>query len=341
MLISELIHEFQLETTAPLESDFEIRGVKPLSEAGVGDLSFLSNPKYRDQAAQSGASALLIKEPLASWSGVQILCREPYVTLALIMQALYPERVPAAEIHPSAVVHPSARIGEGCYIGPFCLLEAEVEIGAGTVLVSHVSVAAACRIGRACKLYPQVVLYGNTRIGDGVRIHANVTIGGDGFGYAQDRGRHVKVPQIGGVRIGDHVEIGSNTSIDRGALKDTLIGAGTKIDNQVQVGHGVVIGEHCILVSQTGISGSATLGNYVVLAGKVGVNGHVFIGDQIVVMGDSVVTKSLEHPGRYAGNPAIPHIQYQRQLAHLRSQAKLQKRVKHLEQLLSKEPDHE
>jgi len=206
-----------------------------------------------------------------------------------------------------------------------------VDIAAGSELVASVFVGRGCRIGRDCKLFPNVVLYPGTHLGDRVRIHANCSIGADGFGYAPTKGIHFKVPQIGSVVIEDEVEIGANSCIDRGALGVTRIGKGTKIDNQVQIAHGVTIGANCILVSQTGISGSASLGNNVILAGKVGVVGHVHIGDNIVVMGDSVVTKNLTEPGQYAGNPAIPHIQYQRQQAGLRMVAELRQRLRALE----------
>lgn len=331
MLISRLLDEFQLKTAAPLAADFEIRGVRPLDDAQPGDLSFLSNPKYRQQVATTRASAVLVKQPLPDCTAVQILCGDPYLTLAKILTLLYPEPVPRAGVHVSAVVAPGTRIGERVTIGPHCTIEEDVDIAAGTELVASVFVGRGSRIGRDCKLFPNVVLYAGTHLGERVRIHANCSIGADGFGYAPARGVHVKVPQIGSVVIEDDVEIGANSCIDRGALGVTRIGRGTKIDNQVQIAHGVKIGAHSILVSQTGISGSASIGDHVILAGKVGVVGHVHIGDNIVVMGDSVVTKNLTEPGQYAGNPAIPHIQYQRQQAGLRMVAELRQRLRTLE----------
>ena len=341
MLISEFIAHFGLQTASPLTSDFEIRGVRPLDRAGPGDLSFLSNAKYRSQAEATRASALLIKEPMASCKAVQILCKDPYVVLARALQHLYPETSFKPGVHPSAVVDPTVQLGPACHIGPFCVLRPGTRIGTGTVLVSHVSVGADCRLGSGVRLFPQVVLYDQCQLGDRVRIHANTTIGSDGFGYAQEGGKHHKVPQIGRVILEDDVEIGANSSIDRGALGDTVIGKGTKIDNQVQIAHGVVVGKHSILVSQTGISGSATVGEHNILAGKVGVTGHVKIGDRVLVMGDSVVTKNLKGPGRYAGNPAIPHIQYQRQLAQIRMLPELKARVKALENVFREEPSHD
>ncbi len=337
MRISELLTRFKLECAAPPDSDFEIKGVRPLGEAGQGDLSFLANPKYKAQALSTGASAILVKAPVEGVTAVQVLCRDPYLVLAAVLEALYPEPSFPEGVHPTAVIDSDAQIGKGCHIGPFCVLGPNATLGKDTVLVGHVTVSRDCEVGDGVTLFSNVVLYPRTRIGNRVRIHANTVIGGDGFGYAQDQGRHVKVPQIGRVIIGDEVEIGCNSSVDRGALADTVIGKGTKIDNQVQVGHGVTIGKHCILVSQSALSGSARLGDYVILAGKAATVGHISVADKVLVMGDAVVTKDLKEAGRYAGNPAVPHMRYQRQLAHLRRLPELHERVKALENTIEKE----
>ena len=319
------------------DSDFEIKSVRPLSEAGEGDLSFLTNPKYKSQALKTGASAILVSKAIEGCSALQLVCKNPHATLARILSALFPEPEMAPGIHPSAAVDPSAKIAPDCHIGAFCVVEAGCEIGAGSVLQARVTVMRNSKVGEDVRLFPGVVIYDDVHLGNGVRIHANTVVGSDGFGYAQDGGVHVKVPQIAGVRIENNVEIGSNVSIDRGANSNTIIGEGSKIDNLVQIGHGVKIGKHSIIVSQTGISGSSKVGNYSVLAGKVGVVGHVAIGDQVVVMGQSVVTKNLDKPGQYAGNPAVPHMQYQRQLVQIRKLPKLEERVKKIEKALKNE----
>ena len=337
MNISELVAHFGLQTVGPIDPDFKIHNVRTLADAGQGDLSFLSNPKYLDQTRTTAASAVLLASPIEGCPALQILCPNPYVTLARVLQLLYPESPAVAEIHAAAHVDPAARIGEGCTIGPGCVIEAGATIGARCQLVANVFVGAESELGMDCKLFPAVAVYPGSCIGDRVRIHANSTIGSDGFGYAQDGGEHVKVPQIGKVVIEDDVEIGANTSIDRGSLGDTRIGKGTKVDNQVQVAHGVTVGEGSLLVAFTGLAGSSSLGKGVVIAGKGGTIGHVHVGDGILVMGDSVVTKNIDKPGRYAGNPAIPHIQYQRQQAHLRGLAKLKDRVKNLEKSMDKD----
>ena len=340
MYVSDLIQYLGL-SAAPPDPDFEISGVRPLSEAERGDLSFLANPKYRAQVLTTRASVVLVRDPVEGCPAFQIACADPYASMAQVLTRLYPEPVFAETIHPTAVIAPDARIGKGCHIGPYCTVGAGSIIGDDAVLTSHVVVSDRCSLGDRVHLFAHVVLYPGTRVGDHVRIHAGTVIGGDGFGYVQENGRHRKIPQVAGVRIENEVEIGSNVSIDRGALSDTVIGEGSKIDNLVQIGHGVKIGKHSIIVSQTGISGSATVGNNTVLAGKVGVTGHVAIGDGILVMGDSVVTKNLDKPGRYAGNPAIPHMKYQRQLAQIRGLARLIKRVKALEEAMNEgKPNH-
>lgn len=340
MKLSALLERFGLSTHGDLKADVELTGVRPLDQAGPGELSFLSNPKYKQQVRTTGAAAVLIKEPLEGCEAVQILCKDPYVTLAHVLQALYPEPVRPGGVHPLAYIHPEADVSPEAWIGPHCTVEADASIGPGTELVASVYIGEGVVIGEDGKIFPNVTLYDRVTVGDRVRIHAGSSIGSDGYGYAQDRGVHVKVPQIGGVIIEDDVEIGANTAIDRGSLGDTVIGQGSKIDNLVQIAHNVVIGKGALLVSQTGLSGSSKIGNYAVLAGKVGVVGHVRIGDQVWVLGQSVVTKDLDKAGRYAGNPAVPHIQYQRQMARIRSLPDLARRVKALEKMFEQGDPH-
>ena len=224
MRLSELLAHFQLETAAPSPQDFEIRGVRPLAEAGEGELSFLSNPKYRADVPATKASAILVKEALTEAPCTQILCPDPYLTLARVLALLYPEPKPPPGVHPTAVVAESARLGPGCSVGPYCVIGEDSILGPDCVLESHVQVGPACVLGTAVHLFAHVTLYRGTQVGNQVRIHANTVVGSDGFGYANDAGVHVKMPQIGRVRLDDHVEIGSNVSIDRGALADAIDG---------------------------------------------------------------------------------------------------------------------
>lgn len=331
MKLSELLARFGLTTAKPAAGDLELTGARSLRDAGPGDLSFLANAKYRTDAEQTRAAAILVAKPVDGCGAVQILCKNPYAVWAQVLQWLFPESTPPPGVHPTAVIDASAQIGADCTIGPFCVIEAGASLGDRCVLGPGVHLGRDVVLGDDCRLFAHVVVYAGCKLGDRVRLHAQVVIGADGFGYAQDGGRHLKIPQIGAVTLHDDVEVGAGTTIDRGALEDTVVGEGTKIDNLAQIGHGVKIGKHCILVSQAAISGSATLGDYVVVAGKSGTVGHVRVGDQVVIMGDSVVTKDLKGPGQYAGNPAVPHMTYQRQLAALRRLPELAKRVSALE----------
>lgn len=330
MHLSEIIQAFKLHPLSPVD-DVEIHGVRPLDKAGPGDLSFLSNPKYREQALETHATAILVSAHVPGCKAIQLQCDQPYVMLAKIVTHLFPEPQPEVGVHPTAVIGENVTLGEGVSIGPGCVVGNGAVLGNHAILMDHVSVAPGCILGESVKLFPHVVIYAGTQIGARTRVHANSVIGSDGFGYAQLQGKHVKIPQIGGVIIGMDVEIGSNVSIDRGALDDTVIGDGVKIDNLVQIAHGVKINDHGMIISQSGVSGSTSIGKHTILAGQVGVVGHIEIGDNILVMGDSVVTKSLKKPGRYAGNPAVPLMKYQRQQAHIRKLPEMAARLKSIE----------
>lgn len=336
MQLSQLIRQFECTPSREDWTDFEVVAVKTLAEAGARDISFLTNKKYAKDLQGSRAGAVLVAEFMPEVEVLQLKTPTPHYAVAKLLQHLHPQREFAEGVHPSAVVDPSARVGTGCYIGPHCVVEKGASLGDGTVLVSQVYVGPDAVLGAGCRLYPQVSIYHSVVLGEAVIVHANSVIGGDGYGYAQFEGRHEKVPQIGTVRIERDVEIGSNVSIDRGALQDTFIGEGSKIDNLVQIAHGVHIGPHNLIVSQVGISGSSKTGSHTVLAGQVGVVGHVEMGDQVTVMGKSVVTKDLKQPGQYAGNPAVPFMEYQRERAQLRQLDRLKKKVSALEAALTK-----
>ncbi len=336
MLLSELIARFEL-TPSRAFADVALSAVRALDEAQTGDLSFLTNLKYKNLLQSTQASAVLVD---AFDQGAEVLQLKTSATasrLSEIMNLFHPEVQGFTGIHASAWIDSSAEIGEDVVIGVGAVIESDAIVETGCIIGHHCVIGAKSRVGARSHLFPGVVLYPRTILGRNVRVHAHSVIGSDGFGYAQEKGQHVKIPQIGRVVIGDNVEIGSHVCIDRGAIKDTQIGSGTKIDNLVQIAHGVVIGEHAMVISQSGIAGSAELGKHTTLAGQVGVNGHIKIADGILIMGKSVVTKSLNEPGTYAGNPAIPVMKYQRQLANLRSLDKLRRRIKELENQLNHE----
>lgn len=313
-----------------------ITDIASLATARPGDLSFLGNAKYRPQVATSEASVLLLP---TDYSGeprpdqVFLLVANPSVALAKlcarIEQSLWPK--PAPGIHPSAVVAAGARIDVTAHVGPLCVIEDGAQVGAGSILQASVFLGRDVRIGAGCFLMPGCVVATSCALGDRVRLQPGVVVGSDGFGYEFVGGRHEKVPQIGTVIIGDDVEIGANSTLDRARFSRTVVGEGTKIDNLVQIAHNVIIGRHCILCSQVGISGSTTLEDYVILGGQAGLGGHITLGKGSKVGGQAGVTADLA-PGSYVnGTPAIPFM-LERRLAILQQRLPdLFKRVGQLE----------
>jgi UDP-3-O-[3-hydroxymyristoyl] glucosamine N-acyltransferase len=299
--------------------------------AKAGDLTFAENEEYFARAEQSAAAAIIVSGAMESKNKVLIRVKNARVAFARALELFFPEPVHPAGIHPTAVIDPDAQVHPSAHIGPHCVVEARTKIGARTALLANVSVAADCRIGDDVVLFPGVSVYARTEMGDRVRIHSGTVLGSDGFGYVLDAGVHRKVPQIGNVVIGDDVEIGANVTVDRGALGPTTIGKGTKIDNLVQIAHNVQIGEHCLLVSQTGVAGSTKLGNYVVLAGQVGVAGHLTLGDQVTVGAKAGVMNSIPAGEKWLGIPARPNQEAKRQLIAIMLLPELIKRVSVLE----------
>jgi UDP-3-O-[3-hydroxymyristoyl] glucosamine N-acyltransferase len=302
-----------------------ISEVKPLEEAAAGSVSFLANPKYASQAKESAAGLILVEAAVDLGDHPVLRVSHPYWAFAQAIGWLHPESQPEWG---EAPVHTSVRVGEGCRIAPGSTVGARSVLGKGCVLQPGVHVGEDCVLGEGCELYPGVVLYRRTRLGNRVTIHANSVVGSDGYGYVLVEGRHAKIPQVGWVEVGDDVEIGACVCIDRGVLGATRIGAGTKIDNQVQVAHNVQVGNHCLLVAQTGISGSTKLGDYVTLAGKVGVVGHIEIGSRSVVGGNSVVAKSLPAGSFVTGFPARPHREWTEAQAALNRLPRLMKQLR-------------
>lgn len=290
-----------------------VRAVASLSSAAPGDLSFLGNAKYKAEVAPSGASLILLPadfpgEPRANQ--LFLLVDNPSAALARICarieQALWPK--PAPGIHPTAFVSPEAKVASSATVGPLCVVEAGAVVGDGTRLQGQNFIGHNARIGGDCWLMAGVVVAAECVIGERVRVQPGAVIGSDGFGYEFVRGRHEKVPQVGHVLVGNDVEIGANSTLDRARFSRTEVGEGTKIDNLVQIAHNVVIGKHCLICAQVGISGSTTLGDYVVLAGQAGLGGHISIGKAAKVGGGAGVASDVP-PGAFVnGNPAIPYM---------------------------------
>jgi len=311
-----------------------LTGFASADQAKPGDLTFAENAEYFAKAEAGAATAIIAGKELTSASKVVIRVANPRVAFAKAVGIFFPEPKAAAGIHPSAVVAKTAQIDPSAHIGPHCTIGERVKVGANSVLMSSNFIGDDSVIGDGTKLFPNVVLYARSQIGQRVRIHAGTVIGADGFGYVFDAGIHLKVTQVGNVIIGDDVEIGSNVSVDRGALGSTIIGKGTKVDNLVQIAHNVVIGEHCLVISQVGIAGSAKLGNYVVLAGQVGIAGHLKIGNQVTVGSKAGVMNDIPDGEQWLGIPAQPDKQAKRVLIALQRLPELLRRVAEWEKKL-------
>lgn len=305
-----------------VDLDTKIEDVKPLDAAGKGDLSFLDNPKYLPSFAHTGATACLVAPKFASQAPagtMALVTAEPYRGFAKVLALFYPDalRPKAARVGTTKNIDKSAHLEEGVTVEPSAVIGPEASIGRGTVIAAGSVIGYRVYVGRDCYIGPNATLT-HTLVGNRVTIHSGASIGQDGFGFAMGKTGHQKVPQIGRVIIQDDVEIGANAAIDRGALRDTVIGEGTKIDNLVQIGHNVVVGRHCIIVAQTGISGSAELGDFVALGGQVGVVGHVKIGAGAQIAGSSNVRGNVPPGARWGGTPAKPARLWFRELTLLR-----------------------
>jgi UDP-3-O-[3-hydroxymyristoyl] glucosamine N-acyltransferase len=308
-----------------------IHRVASLDDAVDGDITFLSNPRLAKKVKSTGASALIVREYLEGVPCSLVLVSDPHFAFARLLALFYPAPPRPVGVDPKASVHPTATLGEGVTLGPFVVVEEGVKIGAKTTLCAGVVICAQSEIGDETFVYPNVTVREGVKIGNRVIIHPNSVIGSDGFGFVPHQGRHFKVPQVGRVVIEDDVEIGAGVTIDRATLGNTVIGRGTKINNLVQIGHNVEIGEHCIIVAQVGISGSVRIGNRVTLAGQVGVAGHLSIGDQTVVAAKSVVTKDIPAKRNVAGFPAFDHVEWRKATALFPHLPDFRKKIRTLE----------
>jgi UDP-3-O-[3-hydroxymyristoyl] glucosamine N-acyltransferase len=283
-----------------------IRQVGSLENAGPGQISFLSNSKHGAKLAATRAAAVILAPENEKLTALpRIVCDAPYAYFAKVSQLFNPVARQAPGVHPSAVVSSTASLGKGVCIGPGCVVGDDVTIGDDSCL------------------YPRVVIYPGCKLGKRVILHSGVVIGADGFGIAPEGGRWVKIPQIGGVRIGDDVEIGANTTVDRGALDDTVIEEGVKLDNQIQVGHNVRIGAHTAIAACTGIAGSADIGRHCTIGGAAMIHGHIKIADGVHVSAGTLISRSLSKPGTYTGiYPFDEHEAWKRSAVQLRRLAK-------------------
>jgi len=319
--------------------ELHIVGIQTLERAGPDQLSFLTNPRYRDAARRSRAGALLVArgsldgtelDPGKSGGPALLEVDEPHLALARLLVLFHPEPARRPGISQHASVDPTARLGVEVEIGPFAVIEREAVLG------DRVSVAAGCVVGEGALLGDDtalragVVLYPGTRLGRGCLIHSGVVLGADGFGFATSGGRHHKVPQLGSVVVEDDVEIGANSTVDRGALDDTRIGEGSKLDDLVMIAHGVQVGPAALLAAQSGVAGSTKLGKRTTFAGQSGAAGHLDIGDGTVVAAKSAVFADLPHGAFVSGIPAIDHRRWRRAQAAFKRLPELQKELRDL-----------
>jgi UDP-3-O-[3-hydroxymyristoyl] glucosamine N-acyltransferase len=311
-----------------------LSGMAMPENARAADLIYIDSPRHLQRAEDSAAKCVLAPPGLQLKGKTTLTAENPKLAFAKAAALLLPRFAPPPGVHPTAIVASSARLGPNVFIGPYVVIEGEVAIGESSIVEAFCFLGRGSVIGEKCRLHPRVTLYANSRLAKGVELHSGVVIGGDGFGYVFGEGRHWKFPQIGTVEIGDNVEIGCNTTIDRGSLGVTSISADVKIDNLVQVAHNVSIGEHSIVVSQTGISGSCSLGAGVILGGQVGLGDHCILEDGAIVGGQGGVLpgKTIRRGQTVWGTPARPLNRYKKQHAALARLPELIERVEKLEQ---------
>jgi UDP-3-O-[3-hydroxymyristoyl] glucosamine N-acyltransferase len=330
------VKELAERLRCPFEGDgaVVITGVAALEKADRGDLVFCAKPKFMAHLETTSASAAILP-PGDKFDRIPVLrADDPHLAFVRATEIFHPPSRTEPGIHPTAVIGAHVFLGERTSIGALAYVGDGAVIGDDTVIYPQVHIGQEVQTGQQCAIFPQVVLYDRVELGDRVIIHGGAVIGADGFGYNPVDGQHEKMPQIGNVIVGDDVEIGANSCIDRATITSTRIGRGTKIDNLVHIAHNCQIGEDCLICGQVGISGSTIVGNRVIMGGQVGVNDHIHIGDGAVFGGQAGVISDVEPGQFYSGYPARPHAQAMRVYAAMRKLPSLERRVRQLERLL-------
>ena len=314
---SELAQRFGLELRG---EDRAVHGVGTLSSATAEQLSFLANPRYRGQLGDTAAGVVVLHADEAdARTGTALLARDPYVEFAKIAALFERKPVRTAGIHPTAVVDASAQVDPAAHVGPHVSIGARSRIGAGASIGPGCVIGDDCEIGEGCELVARVTLVTRVRLGRRVLVHPGAVLGADGFGIAMDRGHWIKVPQLGGVLVGDDCEIGANTTIDRGALGDTVLEEDVRLDNQIQVGHNVRIGAHTAMAGCSAVAGSASIGRHCLIGGGAGVLGHLDVCDRVVITAMSLVTHSIREPGEYSsGTPLMDNRRWRKSAARFK-----------------------
>lgn len=312
--------------------DIKITGVAGLAEAQSGDISFLANPKYEHLLHQTGASAVIVGRHVTEGPCMLIQVDNPDLAFAQVVECILPPvpKLPAG-IHPTALIHPDAVLGTDVAVGPHVVIEQGARIGNASVIHAGVFVGERSVVGADSVLHPNVVIYHDCTLGARVILHAGVVIGCDGFGYAWDGTKHAKIPQRGTVEIGDDVEIGSNTVVDRARFGKTVVARGTKLDNLIQIAHNVRVGEHCVFAALSGVSGSTQIGAGTMMGGQAATVGHIAVGPRNIISARSVATRNTGEGEHITGFPARPHREFLRDLANIRKISEMRDMIKELE----------
>ncbi|QWP74652.1 UDP-3-O-(3-hydroxymyristoyl)glucosamine N-acyltransferase [Lysobacter sp. K5869] len=315
---SELAERFALGLHG--DGDIRVAGVGTLAKAGPAQLAFLANPKYRSQLDGSAAGVVVMREDAAAgYPGTALIARDPYSAFAKMSALFEPKPERPAGIHPSAAIDPSAEVSPLAHVGPFVSIGARSRIEAGAMLGPGCVIGDDCIVGEGCELVARVTLVTRVRLGRRVLIHPGAVLGADGFGLAMEAGRWLKVPQLGGVSIGDDCEIGANTTIDRGAIEDTVLEEDVRLDNQIQIGHNVHIGAHSAMAGCSAAAGSAKIGRYCLIGGGAGVLGHLEVCDKVTITAMSLVTRSIREPGEYSsGTPLMDNRSWRKNAARFK-----------------------
>ncbi len=333
--LAEIVKRFGGELIG--DPEVEILRVASLESAGAGDIAFISQGKYRPQLRATHAAAVIApREERDATALPRILCDDPYLYFARLSALLNPPPEITPGVHSSAIIEPGARVAPSAQIGPCCHIGRGADLGEGVSVGAGCAIGDGVRIGKGSRLHPTVVVYADCVIGERAIVHSGAVIGADGFGMAADEGRWLKIPQVGRVVIGDDVEIGAGTTIDRGALDDTIIEDGVKLDNQIQIGHNVRIGAHTAMAGCVGIAGSARIGSHCTIGGAATVLGHLEIADHVHISAGTLVSKSIPEAGTYTGVfPLQPNRDWSRTAVLLRNIDKLEERIRVLEQMVS------
>ena len=319
--------------------DISVAAVRPLADAQAEHISFLANPKYKAEVHDSSAGAVIVSaKAVDEFEGRNlIVADDPYLYFAKVARLFSPIVKASGGIHPTAVIEEGATIPASCEIGANAYIGANTVLGEGCRILANAVVQHDCKLGDEVVLHPNAVVYYGCTLGNRVEIHSGAVIGADGFGLAFAGDSWFKIPQTGAVTLGDDIEIGSNTNIDRGAMSDTTVGNGTKIDNQVQIGHNCKIGSHTVIAAKTGISGSVTIGSYCIIGGGVGTVGHIEIADKTTIGGGTSVTHSITESGKHLAGifPMSTHKEWARNAVYIHRLSEMNKRLKTLENRLS------